>query len=621
MVFVVALIIAAGLGLIPANIAKKKGYSFGLWWFYGWMLFIVAIIHVALIEDKNPKPVVYYAPPVGAPVNTQTGGAAASCTPRPTAENYTRLFSLPEKLYQSGAPVCIVEGALLKDEQSGCVLSQLKLQSLSDKTIRAVKASVSLMDAFGKAMNVSAEHQYLDLSIMRGQTFGADTKVTLPDANARAFCAAVTAVMFTDGTLWEAPDAPWEAMAAPVSLEEVYPDAELQWQFKLEFGTKSRYAYSEFADLCYCPCGALNRQSEAKCHACGCDLTALRTLDVAGLETRKDERLEQARLEKEERLEQLRLAEEERKERERLAEEKRQEQIRLAKEKAAADMALTKKVAKITASIMVVVIAFLIVLNSVIIPNGKYNDALALMEAEQYEEAIDAFEALDGYRDSAEKITEYEIAEIKTTEVGDSVYFGSYEQDNDEFNGEERIEWIVLDVQDGKALLISRYALDCRPYNEERTSVTWETCTLRKWLNDEFLNTAFSSAEQALIPTVTVSADKNPNYDTNPGKATQDKVFLLSVLEVEKYFASDDVMICSPTESVKAKGVTVRDINYVDDSEEVIATGEACAWWLRSPVSSDEGAAFVLVGVDYDGVSVGASDAAVRPAIWVEIGE
>ena len=53
--YIFALIIAAGLGLIPANIAKKKGYSFGLWWFYGWMLFIVAIIHVSLIEDKNEK--------------------------------------------------------------------------------------------------------------------------------------------------------------------------------------------------------------------------------------------------------------------------------------------------------------------------------------------------------------------------------------------------------------------------------------------------------------------------------------------------------------------------------------------------------------------------------------
>ena len=67
---IVVLAIAAGLGFIPATIAKKKGYSFGLWWFYGWMLFIVAIIHVCLIPDKNapqthPAGAVHRPPPRG----------------------------------------------------------------------------------------------------------------------------------------------------------------------------------------------------------------------------------------------------------------------------------------------------------------------------------------------------------------------------------------------------------------------------------------------------------------------------------------------------------------------------------------------------------------------------
>ncbi len=62
MIYFVSLIIAAFLGLIPANIAKNKGYSFGLWWFYGWMLFIVAIIHVQFIPDKNVAQGVYQNP-------------------------------------------------------------------------------------------------------------------------------------------------------------------------------------------------------------------------------------------------------------------------------------------------------------------------------------------------------------------------------------------------------------------------------------------------------------------------------------------------------------------------------------------------------------------------------
>ncbi len=52
MEMILPLIIAAVLALIPANIAKKKGRSFGLWWFYGWMLFIVALIHSLIMKEK-----------------------------------------------------------------------------------------------------------------------------------------------------------------------------------------------------------------------------------------------------------------------------------------------------------------------------------------------------------------------------------------------------------------------------------------------------------------------------------------------------------------------------------------------------------------------------------------
>ena len=55
MTYFLTLALAAALGLIPANIAKKKGHSFGLWWLYGWLLFIVAIIHVQFISDKTAE--------------------------------------------------------------------------------------------------------------------------------------------------------------------------------------------------------------------------------------------------------------------------------------------------------------------------------------------------------------------------------------------------------------------------------------------------------------------------------------------------------------------------------------------------------------------------------------
>lgn len=80
--------------------------------------------------------------------------------------------------------------------------------------------------------------------------------------------------------------------------------------------------------------------------------------------------------------------------------------------------------------------------------------------------------------------------------AGNVVTYGHYEQDNDTANGKEPIEWVVLDVQGDKALLISKYGLDVRPYNTEYNHVTWEECTLRTWLNDTFLNAAFTPEGQ-----------------------------------------------------------------------------------------------------------------------------
>ena len=130
---------------------------------------------------------------------------------------------------------------------------------------------------------------------------------------------------------------------------------------------------------------------------------------------------------------------------------------------------------------------------------------------------------LDGlsYRDSAEKLKSAKQALIKNANVGDIVYFGTYEQDNDTTNGKEDIEWLVLAKKGNRILVISDKALDRQPYNSSRTRVTWETCTFRKWLNNDFINAAFSDDENAMIPTVTVSADKNPEYDTDPRECDQ----------------------------------------------------------------------------------------------------
>ena len=119
----------------------------------------------------------------------------------------------------------------------------------------------------------------------------------------------------------------------------------------------------------------------------------------------------------------------------------------------------------------------------------KYNKAMFMSQNGDYDGAIAVFEELGEYSDSADKAKDiYKKQHSFDKKVGHYVSFGKYEQDNNTSNGKEKIEWLVLEVKDGKALVISKYALDCKPYNTSSTNVTWETCSLRNWLNNDFIN-------------------------------------------------------------------------------------------------------------------------------------
>ena len=246
-------------------------------------------------------------------------------------------------------------------------------------------------------------------------------------------------------------------------------------------------------------------------------------------------------------------------------------------------------------------------LQPVIRQNSAYRSAAALRDEGKIKEAIEAFASLRGYKDSASQILLLETELLQQAAVGDTVLFGTYEQDNNTGNGKEEIEWLVLDKDGSKLLLISKYALDCRKYNDSETAVTWETCSLRTWLNGTFLKTAFGTEEQERILTTTVTADKNPKYDTDPGKDTQDRVFLLSLAEADRYCASNDGRLGYATAYIRAKGA------YVGNNQ-------ACWWWLRSPGYDSDRAAYV----DFDGTildlgySVNYDRGAVRPALWVD---
>ena len=132
------------------------------------------------------------------------------------SERYHRLFSLPDNGYAQGAPVVLAAGALLKDNQTGQILAQLKIRSLSQKPIKAATVSLAPLDTLNKPLGDAISYQYLDLQVLRDGDFGSKTPIPLPDPSTRAFSAAVTEVIFADNTLWTVGNDPWEPLLGPL---------------------------------------------------------------------------------------------------------------------------------------------------------------------------------------------------------------------------------------------------------------------------------------------------------------------------------------------------------------------------------------------------------------------
>lgn len=192
--------------------------------------------------------------------------------------------------------------------------------------------------------------------------------------------------------------------------------------------------------------------------------------------------------------------------------------------------------------------------------------------------------------------------------------FGSYEQDGDSSNGKEPIEWLVLDRDGDKVLLLSKYALAYQsfmPFYEPVTEpYTWESCSLRRWLNGTFLNAAFSADEQQRLLTTTVITSPGSLHRENGPVTTEDRVFLLSNTEVYAYFAS---------EAATAAEYTAYALSENPWPGNAATPGPA-DWWLRTTDGYDH-----PDGVYADGrVGEGArayEGEYVRPAIWITVDE
>lgn len=263
--------------------------------------------------------------------------------------------------------------------------------------------------------------------------------------------------------------------------------------------------------------------------------------------------------------------------------------------------------------------------------SNKYEDASVLYGAGNYKEAIVLFRDLGSYKDSAEKLKECYIAiygeetynMISSLEVGDTMEFGTFEQDNNKETTEEKIIWRVLDVRGTSVLLFSDKILSYKCFNDVLDTYwanprsDWLYSSIYNWLNKDFYSLAFTDKEQSLI------LKDNPSVSS--------KVFLLSKEEAEGYYPSRFDRACSSTKYADAVG----------KSHDSCACHDVCNedyWMLRSVVKNNypEGGwdeKYLYLHVSDEGVFSDEKDyeryvgfpcgfrhtTGIRPAIWISL--
>lgn len=262
-----------------------------------------------------------------------------------------------------------------------------------------------------------------------------------------------------------------------------------------------------------------------------------------------------------------------------------------------------------------------------------YQTACSQMLAGDYEGARLTFARISGYKDVGSKLAECDNAIAAAAldakfSVGNYVTFGTYPQTSSGTDSTP-IEWLVIARDGPKALLISRYALDAQPYNTRCVDMTWEKCSLRKWLNGTFMNKAFSRTEQSAILLTNVDNSSSQVYvdwwvksDSNN---TQDKIFLLSFAEAWRYCNAKYDMYYSSKYGENTKP-RVEPTAYaikngaLTDSDCKTVDGKAAGWWwLRSPGYNQRCAAQVCPSGALNCDDVDNTLSSVRPALWVNL--
>ena len=204
------------------------------------------------------------------------------------------------------------------------------------------------------------------------------------------------------------------------------------------------------------------------------------------------------------------------------------------------------------------------------------------------------------------------ISEPDKITIGGIIPFGNY-------------EWRVLDVQNKKALILAENIVEIRQYNPVCANVTWENCTLRNYLNNEFFE-KFNAEQQERIEKTLNFNKNNYWYGTNGGMKSMDKIFLFDLEEADKYFGNSGDYVNKKRKIQDFQNIISDNNGYYftnsHDSERVTEHNhKSCWWWLRSPGGNSKSAACVYDdgGVNVSGFIVNNLHGGVRPALWLRL--
>ena len=342
------------------------------------------------------------------------------------SERYKKLYLFETNTYSKSSPVIIKAGALQKDNDKNNIIALLKIVSISNREILAVKVRIDGVDSFGGKLE-SQEAQYLDLEVHRNQEFGQQIPIVLKDDNARSFTATVLEVVFADKSKWVNEN---EQAAQTLNVEtllDYFKDEGLVEQYGIENGGNCQVVPTGFDDLWVCTCGSFNDNSETECNSCGKSKSQIEaTIDTNSLKEKRAEYIKKKNYSQAQELmasDSLSEVDKAKKTFASLGEyenapeliaecDKRISDIKEQnKAKEEAEIAKSKRLKRIRIAICSIMGMVILISGALyfVSPTHKYNKAQSFLKNGDYDKAAQTFTELGDYKDSKTRLSEVKM--------------------------------------------------------------------------------------------------------------------------------------------------------------------------------------------------------------------